>query len=253
MQNVTWKPIVGWGGKDEVRDIGEVRSLNYKKTGKTKNLLLFKDNRGYVSVQLTHKGKTHKVWVHRLVATAFISNPDNYTVVNHKDENPSNNYVKNLEWCTVKYNVNYGTAMIRRRKTISLPVNQYMLDGTFVATYPSITDAANSTGIQKSWIATICRNRKGSAKGFTFSYIGENCHYHDTIKRPVWCISISDGTYTTFRSIREAAKISKAHPSNIIKAITGKIQQSAGCIWGYADNLGRENPINRNVLQIVVQ
>lgn len=240
MNNVTWKPIIGWDGKYEVSDTGEVRSLNYKRTGKTKNLLLFKDNRGYVSVHLTHKGNTHKVWVHRLVATAFIANPNNYTVVNHKDENPSNNHVKNLEWCSMKYNVNYGTALTRRRKTISRPVNQYMLDGTFVATYQSITDAADSTGIQKSWIATICRCRKGSAKGFTFSYIEENSHYRDTIRKPVWCINISDGTYTNFRSIKEAAHITKAHPSNIIKAITGKIRQSAGYRWGYLNELGEK-------------
>lgn len=59
-------------------------------------------------------GLNHTMRVHRIVAMAFLDNPNNYPIINHKDENPSNNHVDNLEWCTYKYNTNYGTAIERR-------------------------------------------------------------------------------------------------------------------------------------------
>jgi hypothetical protein len=112
-----WKPIIiekngvvfDYSGLYEVSNKeGRIRSV---KTGKI--LKPGKDKCGYSHVTLCKDGKTSRFQVHRLVATAFIPNPDNLPVVNHKDENPSNNCVDNLEWCTVKYNVNYGTCKQR--------------------------------------------------------------------------------------------------------------------------------------------
>ncbi len=104
-----WKDIPGYEGKYQVSNTGRVRSLNYNGTGKTKVMKPSTNKLGYKRINLCKDGKKKKYSVHRLVALTFIPNPNNYPIINHKDENPSNNYYKNLEWCTYEYNNNYGT------------------------------------------------------------------------------------------------------------------------------------------------
>ena len=114
--NEIWKPIIiekqgvtyDYTGLYEVSNLGRVRSLNYGGHGEIKVLKPSNSN-AYLRVALHKDGRGQRFLVHRLVATMFIPNPDNLPVVNHKNENPSNNCVDNLEWCTVKYNTNYGT------------------------------------------------------------------------------------------------------------------------------------------------
>ena len=112
-----WKDIPGFEGKYQVSNTGQVRTLNYKRTGQTKILKQGIGTHGYKIINLykNHSSKTYTV--HRLVAQAFIPNPNNYPVVNHKDENKHNNAVWNLEWASYSYNINYGTARDRRAKT----------------------------------------------------------------------------------------------------------------------------------------
>lgn len=103
-----WKAIPGYEGLYEVSNLGRVRSLNYRHTGKTQVLKPQIPKNGYAQVQLYNNGgKWHSV--HRLAAIAFIPNSNNYPEVNHKDENKTNNRVENLEWCDRKYNCNYGS------------------------------------------------------------------------------------------------------------------------------------------------
>lgn len=94
----------------QITDTGKVINA------KTKKELKQREKKGYMNVSLFKKGKKINKLVHRLVAEAFIPNPDNYPQVNHKDENSKNNNVENLEWCTQKYNMNYGTLKERQRK-----------------------------------------------------------------------------------------------------------------------------------------
>lgn len=103
-----WKDIPGYEGKYQVSNTGRVRSLNYGRTGKIKVLKQGTKDNGYKVVVIYKNGKRKKYLVHRLVAQAFIPNPNNYPIINHKDENKTNNAVWNLEWCTYEYNVNYG-------------------------------------------------------------------------------------------------------------------------------------------------
>ena len=123
--NEEWRPVVGYEGLYEVSSYGRVRSLDwfivdslgYKRLHKGKVLSPAKDKNGYLKVNLHCNGKHNIIRVHRLVAQAFIPNPDNLPQVNHKDENPSNDNVDNLEWCDQKYNINFGTARIRGKET----------------------------------------------------------------------------------------------------------------------------------------
>ena len=112
-----WKDIPEYEGLYQVSNFSRVKSLNYKRSGKEKILKTYKDKYGYLILHLHNnsKGKTH--FVHRLVALAFLENPENYPMINHKDESRDNNCVGNLEWCDCKYNLNYGSRNIRLRKT----------------------------------------------------------------------------------------------------------------------------------------
>ena len=110
-----WKWIPGYEGYYMVSTHRRVKSLNYRgNTGKTKILKQSTDRNGYKKVGLRKNSKVKVYLVHRLVAQAFIPNPNNLSEVNHKDENKTNNAVWNLEYCTHEYNINYGTGNKRR-------------------------------------------------------------------------------------------------------------------------------------------
>ena len=120
-----WRPVVGYEGLYEVSNLGRVRSVDgyVKSKGesyrlhKGKVLSPAKDTIGYLFVILHCNGKCKTIRIHRLVAQAFLLNPDNLTEVNHKDEDKTNNSVDNLEWCDHKYNMNFGTRNIRSKDT----------------------------------------------------------------------------------------------------------------------------------------
>ena len=103
-----WKDIKGYEGLYQVSNLGEVKSLNYKGTGKEKILIPYTTKKGYKRIGLCKGGKQKQKQIHRLVAIAFIPNINNYPQVNHIDENKANNCAWNLEWCDNKYNANYG-------------------------------------------------------------------------------------------------------------------------------------------------
>lgn len=126
---VVRKPVKGYEGYYEVDQFGRVFGLeriikvndngrNYEKPIAGKQLKQSMHTKGYKTVSLTKDGKTKTLFVHRLVAEAFIPNVDNLPMVNHKDEDKTNNFVENLEWCTNDYNINYGTARKRQAKKI---------------------------------------------------------------------------------------------------------------------------------------
>lgn len=169
-----WKDIAGYENLYQVSNLGRVRSLdmyvNHWRGGKVlrkgRELNQCADGRGYNIVSLC-KNKEKKTWrVHRLVAQAFIPNPDNLPCINHKDENKLNNCVDNLEWCDHKYNNNYGT----RNERLSKPVLQYTKDGKFIAEYPSIHEAERNTNIDDGSISRCCNGKYKHTGGFKWRY-----------------------------------------------------------------------------------
>lgn len=111
-----WKDVKGYEGYYKVSNYGRVMSLNYQKRGYSQILKPKINNSGYEHYQLHKEGKFKDFLAHRLVADCFIPKEDGKDLINHKDENPRNNRVDNLEWCTNSYNVKYSYDLHPERK-----------------------------------------------------------------------------------------------------------------------------------------
>lgn len=172
MQEI-WKDISGYEGLYQVSNAGRIKSFRKSsRFGKPNEYILtpYVANNGYCQVTLYDGIERHKFLVYRLVATAFVDNPNNYSFINHKDEDKLNNYADNLEWCTIAYNNAYGTARFRSIITKSKPVEQYLPDGQFLAKYVCISVASEITGISKSSIKSCCIGQCSSANGYIWKY-----------------------------------------------------------------------------------
>lgn len=176
-----WRDIKQFPGTHQVSNLGRVRSLDYKvKNGhgwrsvRGQILKPFKTWNGYL--EITIGGKNHKHFmVHRLVAEAFIPNPDNLPIINHKDENKTNNHVDNLEWCTKSYNALYGSCQEKLRKHKCRKVVAIDKDSLqIVKTYNSMQEAMADTKAHKVSISQVCRGRGKSAGGFIWRYANDN-------------------------------------------------------------------------------
>ena len=119
LEGEVWKPVRGFEHRYMISSYGRIYLLLYGRIGKP-----FMNGNGYLGFVLRDSGTVIKTTIHRIVAENFIPNPDKYPVINHKDENKTNNRIDNLEWCTQKYNVNYNdacrTEQRRRRSSESL-------------------------------------------------------------------------------------------------------------------------------------
>lgn len=177
----TWRPAVGYEGLYEVSDIGRVQSVgrtvptsrgNGFRHSPGKVLSPIKTQNGYLAVDLCKNGVKKRELVHRLVALAFIENPGAYPMINHKDEDKKNNHAVNLEWCTAKYNTNYGSGMRRSAEKLAVSkckkVGQY-LNGVLITTYPS-TLAAGAVA-DPGHISACCLGKRKSAGGYQWKYM----------------------------------------------------------------------------------
>ena len=168
-----WKPIPGYEGKYEISNWGRVRSNSQKSKGRI--LVPVPQQSGYYRVNLYKDSKVKTPTIHRIVAEVFLSNPNNYPEVNHKDEDKGNNYVENLEWCTHAYNSSYGTRVQRAAEKYSKSVVQLDKRGNFIDEYKSTQEASSVTGIAQPSICKCCNHKYGyrSPGGFVFMYKDE--------------------------------------------------------------------------------
>lgn len=196
-----WRDIEGYEGLYQVSNLGRVKSLK-SQYGYRKIILKPRKNKyGYFHLQLHNKGNIKDCTIHRLVAQAFIPNPNNYPQINHKDENKLNNNVSNLEWCTAKYNTNYGTRNQRSSKS-------------------------NKGKKRKSRYHTEETKRKMKENHADFN--GKN--------NPVARRVINIDTGKVFDTIREASKYYNIKcQGNISEACRGKRNKVGGYNWKYID------------------
>lgn len=173
-----WVNIKGYEGLYQVSNFGRIKSLERFRVGNhgaptivKERIMMPRKTKGYYQVGLCKNNRYKYCLVHRLVAQAFIPNPKHLPQVNHKDENTANCRLSNLEWCTSKYNINYGTAINRRAKTIEKPICQYTLDGVFVKRWDGgATEAGRELGFNQSHITECCMGKRNKHKGFVWKY-----------------------------------------------------------------------------------
>ena len=146
-----WKPVVGYEGLYEVSSHGNVYSMRTKKILRTYN------QNGYLHVHLYKNGHRKNWAVHRLVANAFIPNPENLETVNHIDENKTNNHICNLEWMSREDNVQYS----RCKKVLCIETGKV---------YDSMMKAERQTGINCSSISQCCNGKYKTAGGFHWCF-----------------------------------------------------------------------------------
>lgn len=167
--NEIWKDIKGYENLYQVSNLGRIKSFRQWKRASCPDEFILKNtiaNNGYCQVTLYKNTKRKKFLVHRLVANAFIPNPQNLPHINHKDENRTNNNADNLEWCTPLYNNCYGTARFRAMLTSGFPIEQCLINGQWLATYATTSIAAQMTGISTNEISACIRGDLHSAGGF---------------------------------------------------------------------------------------
>ena len=170
-----FREIKGFDGKYLVSNLGRVKSkFSYKGTDERILKQYKHKNTDYLFVRLFVEAKNRKTRqkyknydVHRLVAETFIENPEELGYVNHKDENKQNNHADNLEWCTAKYNSNYGSIKERTCKR----VGKYDLEGNLLETYSSVTEAGEKNHYYKGNISSCCNGNFKTAYGYVWKHL----------------------------------------------------------------------------------
>ena len=187
LPNERWLPINGYEQSYMVSSYGRIKTIDRTLTFSDGRIREYKSriirthriNQHYYVASLSQNQRRLMKDVHRLVAEAFIPNPNGFNEINHKDENSLNNHVDNLEWCTRKYNLNYGgrnkraSASKMNHPSTSKPVVQMKPDGTVIQTFPSIREAARFLGNVKRDcnILRVCQGVNKTCFGYKWSYL----------------------------------------------------------------------------------
>lgn len=218
-----WKPIDGFEGLYAVSSKGKVMNL---KSGRI--LKHCSTPQGYAKVALCNgNGKIKQITVHRLVAEAFIENPDNLPEVNHIDENKTNNDVTNLEWVTASQNIKHS---VHQR---SCKINQLSLDGELINTWESSHEIQRELGYIYSNIIKCCKNKRKQANGYRWEYVDPSQQQKQN--RPVAALT-KDGEYVAeYKSIADASRCLKINDSQIYRCLNGTYKSTHGLRFIYID------------------
>lgn len=252
-----WRDIEGFEGRYQCSNLGRVKSL--ERVLHTRNngvegirhipelILKQYECDGYMRVKLYWDNKQGKFYrIHRLVAKAFIPNPNNYPQVNHKDENKGNNYVhinedgsvdldkSNLEWCTNYYNNHYGTRTERTQKK----VYQFNKKGELIREWKSVNEAMRN-GYSGGAIIKCCKNLKNhiSHRECLWSYKKELPqkldYYKDKQSIQVNAFDDNNNIIMSFKSFSEAQR-NGYDDRGIRRCINGITRKYKGYIWKYS-------------------
>ena len=259
-----WRPVVGYEGLYEVSNLGRVRSLDryidsvnvfgepYKRFSKGRVLKLLYDDKGYQRITLYNGITDKQKLVHRLVAQAYIPNKDNLPEVNHKDQNPANNCVDNLEWCDRIYNVNYSDARERQWRAVSRPIEQLTMDGQHIAYYLGIKTICRKLNMCRNTIQRCLHGRKRhkSAYGYLWRFADvskdevqfatDNSLFQYTkIYSTIEQLTMDGQHVAYFPSMNQAAKAVSCTLQNIHRAVH-KRQAAKGYLWRIVENPSKE-------------
>ncbi len=161
-----WKDIPNYEGLYQVSNKGRVKSFIQHNP----RILKATITKGYLCLRLCKNGIQKHFYIHRLVAMTFIENPKKLTIINHKDKNPLNNDVNNLEWCTQRYNMDYSNVLEKAHNSHKRKVNQYDLNGNYIETHASIVEVSKKYNINHVGISRCCRGLQNTAGGFIWRY-----------------------------------------------------------------------------------
>ena len=177
--NEIWKPILEYKDYYEISSIGNIRSIErtiilkngFQRKLKSKVLKTFINENGYSIITVRINNVHHNFKIHRLVAIAFIDNPENKLTVNHKDGNKQNNNVLNLEWATHSENIKHAYKhKLNSSENQYKPVSQYSKTGKFIHTHKSISAAKRILNIKGTHISDVCNGRMKSAYGYIWKF-----------------------------------------------------------------------------------
>ena len=189
MQEI-WKTVITEDGIYEdymVSNCGNIKSLNYNRTGKEKILSLDKDGIGYLHVTLYKNGKRKRYIVHRLVAMAFISNIENLPYIDHINTIKTDNRVENLRWCTHKQNMNNELTKMKQKERhhtdktknkISESHNKKVICLEIGKIFTSVNETSRQLEINATNIAGVCRGERRQTHNLTFRYLDQVLFYN---------------------------------------------------------------------------
>lgn len=266
-----WKDINGYESIYQVSNLGNIRCLHFgnKNSNVIKNLKASFNNAGYLKIELHKDGKRKMFYVHRIVANAFIPNPNNLPQINHIDGDKTNNKISNLEWVTSKENINHAISnnlatmnhMSGRKGKLhpnSKPILQYDISGIFICEWYGIAEASRNTGISESAISNCLNNHHKSSGGFiwkfktsdSFPRIIDPVVYKNKPNKE----SKRSWKQKTPRQMHKIIQLTKTNEvvriwdnykqivnetgfdnGNIYKVINGKTKSAYGYIWRYAE------------------
>ena len=215
---------------------------------------------GYCYIDVRINGKLHHTRIHRMVALAFIPNPYNFPVINHKDEVKTNNCVDNLEWCTQKYNCNYSYDKIYRNniKNRVKPVVQYDLNMNVLNEFESANSAARAIGISTVYnhIAECCNGKLKTCYGFIFKWKSDKFakeNFDNSISKFILMINKLGVIVNVFKTAKDAAIfIGQKHGTHVSQCCIGKRKSTGGYFWiyYYAPNGSVNNLLGKSLISI---
>lgn len=171
-----WRDIPGYEGIYQASTEGKVKSLNYKNTGKEGELKASLESSGYLHLVLSKDGVNKTFRVHRIIALTFLEPIPGKNHIDHIDGNRLNNSVSNLRWVSQKENNNFepykkcNSESHINNKKLSKTVLQLSLDGTIMAEYESISEAARQRGIYHANISACCRGKLKTAGHYIWKF-----------------------------------------------------------------------------------
>lgn len=164
-----WKPVIGYEKLYKISNLGRIKSLKYR-GGKKQKILSTYNVHGYKRVRLFDGITVRSTGVHRIVAEAFLANPDSKQFVNHKDGNKSNNHLDNLEWATRSENAVHAFRILHIKRGGGVEKRAVKNTDTGEI-YSSIQEAAEKTGHNRTSIISCCKGRYKTVNGQHWKYV----------------------------------------------------------------------------------